>query len=58
MTAALSALVRDETAATALEYAFLMALVALAIVGSVTLVGNEVAALFGLTATEVRDAVP
>jgi Flp pilus assembly pilin Flp len=58
MPVTLAGLINDEVGATAIEYAFLLALLALAIVGSVDLVGQEVADLFGVAEEEVQAATP
>lgn len=58
MTAALAAFARDDAGATAIEYAFLLALIALAIVGSAELLGTQLAGFFSSAATEVQNASP
>jgi pilus assembly protein Flp/PilA len=50
-------LIRNEDAATAIEYAFLAALIAIAIIASLRIIGTDLAATFtdvenGLTAME------
>jgi pilus assembly protein Flp/PilA len=44
--AKLRAFISDESAATAIEYGLLAGLVAIAIIGSFTLVGNSIESLF------------
>jgi len=39
-------LIRDEEAATAIEYAFLAALIAIALIGSMRIIGTELAGTF------------
>lgn len=58
MTATLTALARDDTGATAIEYAFLLALIALAIVGGAETLGLGLDAFFTSAATAVQDATP
>lgn len=58
MSATFAALFKDDLGATAIEYAFLIALLALAIVASVDLVGGEVAAMFGTAQQELQAATP
>lgn len=48
MLAALSRFLRNDAGATAIEYALLGTLIAVAIVGSFALVGNNVGAVFGV----------
>ena len=47
MTTLLQLFVRREDGATAIEYGLIAALVAIAIVGALTLLGTDLAALFG-----------
>jgi pilus assembly protein Flp/PilA len=56
MTVPLTALARDDTGATANEYAFLLALIALAIVGGAESLGLQLDAFFTSAATAVQDA--
>jgi pilus assembly protein Flp/PilA len=58
MTVTLTALARDDTGATAIEYAFLMALIALAIVGGAEALGLQLNAFYTSAATAVQDATP
>jgi pilus assembly protein Flp/PilA len=53
----LHALLQDETGVTAIEYALLGSLIAMAIVTSVTLLGGEVKALYDMVSDEVQDAI-
>jgi len=46
----------DENGVTAIEYALLGSLIAMAIVGSVTLLGGEVKELYDMVASKVLDA--
>lgn len=48
MRAALSAFLRDQNGATAIEYALIGTLIAVAIAGSLTLVSDELGQIFGL----------
>lgn len=48
----------NESGATAIEYALIAALLALAIIGSVGLLGGELKSSFENTATEVSGVVP
>jgi pilus assembly protein Flp/PilA len=52
----LAALLQDESGVTAIEYALLGSLIAMAIVTSVTLLGGEVKALYDMVAGKVQDA--
>ena len=47
MTTKLKAFVRNQDGATAIEYGLIAALVAIAVVGALTLLGTDLAALFG-----------
>ena len=58
MAATLTALARDQLGATAIEYAFLLALIALAIVGGAELLGTQLAAFFQTAAGELQNAAP
>jgi pilus assembly protein Flp/PilA len=58
MTVTLTALARDDTGATAIEYAFLIALIALAIVGGAEALGLQLNAFYTAAATAVQDATP
>ncbi len=49
-------LLQDESGVTAIEYALLGSLIAMAIVTSVTLLGGEVKALYDMVAGKVQDA--
>jgi pilus assembly protein Flp/PilA len=46
----------DEAGVTAIEYALFAALIAVAIVGSVTLLGNSVRTRYVTNATEIKNA--
>lgn len=46
----------DEEGVTAIEYALFAALIAVAIVGSVTLLGNSVSTKYVTVATEIKNA--
>jgi pilus assembly protein Flp/PilA len=48
----------DESGATAIEYALLAALLSLAVIASVSLLGGELKTSFENTATEVSGVVP
>jgi pilus assembly protein Flp/PilA len=52
----LQALLQDESGVTAIEYALLGSLIAMAIVTSVTLLGGEVKALYDMVAGKVQGA--
>ena len=47
---------RDESGATAIEYALIAALIAVAIVGAATTLGEEIGILFGTVETELSGA--
>ena len=47
---------RDESGATAIEYALIAALIAVAIVGAATTLGEEIGTLFGTVETELSGA--
>lgn len=49
-------LLKDEEGVTAIEYALIAALIGVAIVATVTLVGNEVNATFNTVKTKLNDA--
>ena len=49
---------RSEQGATAVEYGLLVALIAVAIIIAVTLLGDNLAAMFDGVAGEVSDATP
>ncbi|TPG19242.1 Flp family type IVb pilin [Pedococcus bigeumensis] len=42
---------RDERGATAVEYGLMVALIAIVIIGAVTLLGNNISSLFNTAAT-------
>jgi len=54
----LRALRRDDSGQDLLEYALLVALIALVCVGVVTQAGNSVQNIFGLIAGELQNAAP
>ena len=58
MAAPLTALARDQQGATAIEYAFLLALIALAIVAGAELLGTQINAFFQSAAGELKTAAP
>jgi Flp pilus assembly pilin Flp len=58
MTATLTALARDDSGATAIEYAFLLALIALAIVVSAESLGLQLGTFYTAAATAVQNAAP
>ena len=58
MAAPLTALARDQQGATAIEYAFLLALIALAIVAGAELLGTQLNAFFQAAAGELKTAAP
>ena len=47
---------RDESGATAIEYALIAALIAVAIVGAATALGGDIATLFESVSAEVNPA--
>jgi len=51
------ALVRDESAVTAIEYGLIAALIAVVIIAGVTAVGSSLAALYNTISTAVTAAV-
>jgi pilus assembly protein Flp/PilA len=53
LVAKLQAFIGDESGATAIEYGLLAGLVAIAIIGSFTLVGNSIQSLFNNGTAEV-----
>jgi len=54
MTNLFSRFVRDESGATAIEYGLIAALIAVVIIGAVTLVGTNLSATFQSVATAVK----
>lgn len=48
---------KDEEGATAIEYALIAGLIAVAIIGGLSLLGNEVENLFNRISTELKGAV-
>ncbi len=48
---------REETGATAIEYALIASLIAMAVIGSVMLLGEETAALYDDMATKLAEAM-
>lgn len=48
---------KDDRGATAVEYGLMVALIAIAIIAAVTLIGTELARLFNLVATELAAVV-
>jgi len=54
----LKRLLRDERGATAVEYGLMLALIAGAIIASVTLLGNQLNTKFDAIAGEVQNAGP
>ncbi|MBK1666799.1 Flp family type IVb pilin [Rhodovibrio sodomensis] len=49
---------RDESGATAIEYALIAALIAVAIVGAATAVGTDISGLFNSVSSELQSATP
>jgi pilus assembly protein Flp/PilA len=49
---------KDESGATAIEYGLIAALIAVAIIAAVTLVGTDLAALFGRISAKLSAAAP
>ena len=49
---------RDEEGATAVEYGLMVALIAIAIIGAVTLLGNNLSTLFSSTAALICTIAP
>lgn len=47
---------RDEEGATAIEYGLIAALIAIALIASLTLVGGSLSEIFDTVATKVEDA--
>lgn len=54
----ISRFLRDESGATAIEYGLMAALISVAIVTAVGLVGDALTDSFSNTATQVADALP
>lgn len=48
---------REETGATAIEYALIASLIAIAVLGSLILLGENTAALYGDIATKLVEAM-
>jgi pilus assembly protein Flp/PilA len=57
LTQAIKKFYRDEAGVTAIEYALIAALIAVAIIAAVTLVGTDIAAVFTNISTKLQ-AVP
>jgi pilus assembly protein Flp/PilA len=55
MTTKLNAFARREDGATAIEYGLIAALVAIAIVGALTILGTDLAGLFGTVSGALPD---
>ncbi len=53
----LRSFIEDESGATAIEYGLIAALVSVAAIAALGLMGNALAALFGAVATELQNAV-
>jgi pilus assembly protein Flp/PilA len=53
---ALNRLLRDESGATAIEYGLIAALIAVVIIGAVTLVGSDLTTIFTGIATALSNA--
>ncbi len=51
------AFIADESGATAIEYGLIAALVSVAAIGALGLMGNALAQLFGAVANELQNAV-
>jgi pilus assembly protein Flp/PilA len=49
---------RDESGATAIEYALIAALIAVGIVTAATTLGTDISSLFGTVSTELNNATP
>ncbi len=49
--------ITDESGATAIEYGLIAALVSVAAIGALGLMGNALASLFGAVANELQNAV-
>ncbi|MEM7171888.1 MAG: Flp family type IVb pilin [Pseudomonadota bacterium] len=49
---------RDESGATAIEYAMILGLVSMAIVGSFYTLGNSIENMYGFISNEVIDSMP
>ena len=49
---------REESGATAIEYALIAGLIGVALIGALGLIGTNVGNLFNTVATEVADAAP
>ena len=58
MTNLLSRFVRDESGATAIEYGLIAALIAVAIIGALQLVGTNLSTTFNSVATNLGAATP
>ena len=56
MTKFISKFVQDESGATAIEYGLIAALIAVVIIGAVTLLGENISAAFNTIATEIGGA--
>jgi len=54
MSGILSRFVRDESGATAIEYGLIAALIAVVIIGAVTLVGTKLSTTFNTVSTKVK----
>ncbi|MDC7706761.1 Flp family type IVb pilin [Vogesella indigofera] len=50
--------IQDEDGVTAIEYGLIAALIAVVIIASVQLVGNELNVVFNHIATKLQDATP
>jgi pilus assembly protein Flp/PilA len=46
----------DETAATAVEYAVMLALILMAVIGAVTAIGQSTAGAFNSTSSKIQNA--
>jgi pilus assembly protein Flp/PilA len=49
--------VQDETGVTAIEYGLIAALIAVVIIAAITLVGNNLSALYNNVATALQNAI-
>ena len=56
MTNLFARFVKDESGATAIEYGLIAALIAVVIIGAVTLLGENISAAFNTIATEIGGA--
>jgi pilus assembly protein Flp/PilA len=54
MTNLLSRFVRDESGATAIEYGLIAALIAVVIIGAITLVGTNLSTTFNTVSTKIK----